>query len=81
MPWTKSTATLGDGMQMVRGRTQQVQSQVVPSYTFQCPCGTTTTVLVTNDKKPVKVWCCGSWHEPEQPQRESFLTRLFPSSS
>jgi hypothetical protein len=79
MPWTKSEVTLGDGMQMVSGRAQRVKPQVVPNYTFQCPCGTTATVLVTNPKAPVRVWCCGKWHtpEPELLPKQSLLTRLF----
>ena len=79
MGWVKSTTTLGDGMQVIQGRARQMQPQLVPSYTFDCPCGTTTTVLVTNDKKAVKVWCCGSWHSPESEQasKQSLLTRLF----
>jgi len=79
MAWTKSEVTLGDGVQMLAGRVQRFQSQVVPVYTHTCKCGTTTTVLVTNVKAPIRAWCCNSWHhpEPELLPKESLLKRLF----
>jgi hypothetical protein len=77
--WSKSEATLGDGMQVIQGRARRVQPQVVPSYTFQCPCGGSTTVLAVNPKQPVRAWCCGAWHElaAEQMPKQSLLTRLL----
>jgi hypothetical protein len=79
MAWTKSEATLGDGMQVIQGRARRIQPQVVPSYTFTCPCGGSTTVLAVNPKAPVRAWCCGSYHElpAEQMPKQSLLTRLL----
>jgi hypothetical protein len=80
MAWTKSEATLPDGVQLLTGRrAPRMQPQVVPSYTFTCPCGGSTAVLVTNPKAPVRAWCCGAWHtpEPELLPKQSLLTRLF----
>jgi hypothetical protein len=82
MPWTKSEATLGDGVQLLTGRrAPRMQPQVVPSYTFTCPCGGSTTVLAVNPKAPVRAWCCGSYHElpAEQMPKQSLLTRLLQS--
>ena len=79
MPWTKSEATLGDGMQMVSGIARRVPPTKVPCYTYDCnKCGAEHTVLVTNVKEPVKVWCCGAFHSPEELlPKVGLLTRLL----
>jgi hypothetical protein len=78
--WTKKEVTLGDGVQMVCGRMQRVEAQVVPCYTYTCDkCSSTTSVFVTNPKAPIRAWCCGKWHtpEPELLPKPGLLTRLL----
>jgi hypothetical protein len=79
MPWTKSEATLADGVQVLSGRPPRMKPETVTAYRWECRCGAETTIYLTNPKDTVRAWCCNAWHQPEPAMlpKVGLLTRLL----
>lgn len=82
MPWVKTQATLRGGERWAGPAMVQLQQQAVEVWKHSCEkCGNSTTIYVTNQKDPVRAFCCGRWTTPtgDEPVKQPvsfFGTRL-----